>query len=73
MPEDRFLVIKREDIEKYLPLKDKLELGGILRQIRDGREKDGKSNYNFYAVINTNEPYFAEVKSIMQKYGHWED
>jgi hypothetical protein len=73
MPQNRFIVIKEEDADKYLPNHDQIDLGHILRQIRNGREKDGKTNNNFYAVINTDEPYFEEIKNIMKKNGHWEE
>jgi len=73
MPIDKFIVIKREDADRYLPNHDKIDLSHILRQIRNGRDKDGKPSDNFYAVINTDEPYFEEIKSILKKHGHWED
>ena len=72
IPNDKFIVIKREDIGRYLPHHDRIDLEHILRQIKSGRKKDGKRNDYFYAVINTDEPYIEEIKGIMKRYGHWE-
>lgn len=40
--EDRYLVMKRSDIEKYLPDDKKKLLDFIAGNIRDGRALDGK-------------------------------
>lgn len=73
MLQNKFIVIKREDADRYLPQHDRIDLAHILRQVQEGRRKEGKPSTNFYAVINTDEPYFEEIKTIMKKHGHWED
>lgn len=71
----KYFVIKIEDADKYLKdydpefdLRDEFEY--ILHTIALGRAKDGKK-YNEYVVINTDEPYFEEIKAIMKRNGHW--
>lgn len=34
----------------------------MLNQIKESRQKDNKNINNCYAVINTDEPYFGEIK-----------
>jgi hypothetical protein len=68
---NKFIVFKGEDADKYLPNHDLVDLGHILRQINDGRKKEGKSTNNKYLVINTDEPYADEVIAILKRNGHW--
>ena len=39
-----------------------MELSHMLNQIKESRQKDNKNINNCYAVINTDEPYFGEIK-----------
>jgi len=48
--EDRYLVIKRGDIEKYLPDDKKKLLDFIAGNIRDGRALDGKESLQCVVV-----------------------
>lgn len=66
----KFIVIKADDADKYLPLHDRIDLRHILNQINEGRIKEGKKENN-YVVINTDEPYADEVINIMKRNGHW--
>lgn len=66
----KFIVIKNEDIEKYLTTLAKEDLDDILFEIYHGRKRDGKKN-NTYLVINTDEPYADEIIEILKRNGHW--
>lgn len=67
---NKFIVIKNDDVEKYLNFKGRVTLNCAIEVIEDGRSVDGKKN-NTYLVINTDEPYADEVIEIMKKNGHW--
>ena len=62
MQENKFVVIKTKDINTYLSNHNKMELSHMLNQIKESRQKDNKNINNCYAVINTDEPYFGEIK-----------
>lgn len=68
---DKFIVFKREDIEKYTGNLSKAALKKSSELIMAGREKDGKNPDNKYLVINVDEPYADEVIEIMKRNGHW--
>lgn len=68
----KYIVIKIEDLNKYVNSVFKLAmLENDLKDIRDGREKDGKEPAPEYIVINTDERYAQEVIEILKKNGHW--
>lgn len=67
---NKFIVIKNDDVEKYLTYQDKIILKYMLRAIEKGRTEDSKK-FNYYVVINTDELYADEVIEIMKKNGHW--
>lgn len=60
----KFIVIKREDAEKYLNAKGQEALHGVLEVIADGRSMDDKKN-NSYFVVNKDEPYTALVEKLI--------
>ncbi|MZK53472.1 hypothetical protein [Clostridium beijerinckii] len=64
MIKQKFIVIKREDADKYLPNHDKIDLRHILRQINEGRAKEGKKD-NEYLVVNKDEPYAGLVENLI--------
>lgn len=64
--EDKFIVIKKEDVDKYLNYKGKLALNHCLEVIADSRNADGKKNNN-YLVVNQDEKYAALVKKLILK------
>lgn len=68
--ENKYVVIKRDDIEKYLSNEGKKALYHCLDSLIDSRRHDGKQENN-YLVINTNEPYAGEIAQIMQRHGHF--
>ena len=67
----KFTVIKDEDIGKYMSGMQEYILHQSLRDICEGRRKDGKNSFNEYIVINTDEPYINEIIEILKKNGHW--
>lgn len=57
MKTNTHIVIKREDILKYLTDNQIRYLDAVLNTIADGRKKDGKKTDNSYYICNTDEPY----------------
>lgn len=53
---DMYLVLKNQDIEKYLSEEEKKQLNKIIGKIEDGRLDDKKHPSNTYYVCNTDEP-----------------
>lgn len=74
--EQKYTVLKIEDINKYLDVftanELAIELDRASSLIEHGREKEGKKPYNSYIVINTDEPYINEIIEIMKRHGHFE-
>lgn len=68
---NKFTVIKNEDIEKYVPGTEKEMIQSACDHISIGRMNDGRKVANTYLVINTDEPYAAEVVEILKRNGHW--
>lgn len=64
---DKFIVIKREDAEKYLNEKGKQALSGVLETIADGRSMDNKKSCNEYLVVNQDEECAELVKKLVLK------
>ncbi len=67
MKTNNHIVIKREDILKYLTDNQIKYLDAVLNNIADGRKKDGKKTDNSYYICNTDEPYADEVLEIILK------
>jgi len=67
----KFVVLKIEDIEKYLPKVAQLQLKKVQVKIGCSRILDFKSTNNEYLVINTDEPYAPEIIEILKRNGHW--
>ncbi|WP_373845411.1 hypothetical protein [Clostridium sp.] len=65
--EDKFIVIKKEDAEKYLNENGKQALRNILEVIADGRSIDNKKSNNQYLVVNQDEEYADLVKKLILK------
>ena len=61
------IVIKREDIFKYLTDNQIKNLDDVLNTIADGRKKDGKKPVNSYYICNKDEPYADEVLEVILK------
>jgi len=69
----KFIVLKNEDLDKYLNLEEEIALYNVVQSVDAGRMVDGKVYDNRYLVINQDEPYAAEVIGIMKKHGHWDE
>jgi DNA/RNA endonuclease YhcR with UshA esterase domain len=54
------LVIKQEDVNKYLTERKAKKFNKLIEEINRGRVKDGKG-YNNYYVCNEDEPYANDV------------
>lgn len=67
MKTNTHIVIKREDIFRYLTDNQIKYLDAILNAIADGRKKDGKKADNTYYICNTDEPYADEVLEVILK------
>lgn len=63
--EDRFLVLKRADIDAGLNELEKRSLRALVARVQGWRMAKGKPQ-NRYVVINQDEPYFADVLKLME-------
>jgi len=54
---DKYIVLKKEDIKKYLNAKQEIELSKINTEIRFGRIKDKKTEWNNYLVLNMDDEF----------------
>ena len=63
--ENTHVVIKREDILKYLKEPEQIVLEKMCNKIIRGREKDHKNPNNEYYVVNKDEPYAEVVYGII--------
>lgn len=63
--ENTHVVIKREDILKYLEESEQIALEEMLNKIIRGRTKDNKKPINNYYVVNKDEPYAEVVHGII--------
>ena len=61
------LVIKYEDIEKYLTDDMKTSLQSMLSTIETRRTYAGKTPINEYYICNKDEPYAMQVEDIILK------
>lgn len=59
------LVVKIEDILKYLEEPEQITLEEMLNKISRGRAKDNKNPCNNYYVVNKDEPYAEVVHGII--------
>jgi hypothetical protein len=62
------LVLKHEDIDKFLNDEEKQQLTHIVRMIGLGRIGVGKQPYNSYLVVNEDEKYAKRIRKIIMKY-----
>lgn len=60
---EKFIVIKKEDVDKYLNDENKVALHDCIKTIINSRKLDGKS-LNDYLVVNKNESY-ADLVSML--------
>ena len=67
--ENKYLVLKHSDVDKYLSRNEKIEFDIMLLGITTGRMNDSK-NINHYVVVNEDEPYAKQVWQLIQR--QWE-
>ena len=68
--EDKYLVLKWADLEKYLKQDPFIKfdiIGYICDAVRLGRHKDGKKD-NTYVVVNEDETYAEQVWQLIRKH-----
>ncbi len=68
--ENKYIVVKREDAEKYLNEIEQVALDAILTKINANRHYEGKKK-NEYLVVNSNEDYAYKIALIMKEHGHY--
>lgn len=68
---DKFLVIKRADIQKYLHPALIENLYRIIDYLSAVKKLRGKKIVHKYLVINVDEPYAPEIVEILKRNGHW--
>jgi hypothetical protein len=64
----KYVVIKVDDIEKYCSEESKEALTALNLEIWTGKIENHKALDNKYLVINQDETYFPEIKSIIEKH-----
>ena len=64
--EEKYLVVKWDDIYKYTGSGSLLHLRHLLTLIAEGRESEGKSP-NSYIVCNRDEPYANDILQLILK------
>lgn len=62
---DTHIVIKKEDVLKYLEEPEQIVLEDMLNKIIRGRAKDKKKAVNHYYICNVDEPYAEMVHGII--------
>jgi co-chaperonin GroES (HSP10) len=63
--ENTHIILKREDVEKYLTDEQKEQLQKMVIAIADGRMDDEKK-LNSYIICNTDEKYFNDMYAILK-------
>lgn len=64
---EKFIVIKKNDAERYLTAEEFKMLRILQKKILTGRMSDGKMQNNTYYVVNTDEPYAMQVRDLILK------
>lgn len=59
------IVLKREDVFKYLEESEQVTLDVMMEKIMRGREEDGKKRPNSYYVVNKDEPSAEVVHGVI--------
>lgn len=64
----KFLVLKIEDIAKFLNAYEVSILVDLTRRVWQGRVNVGKSPSHEYIVVSDDEPYYSEVLEMVRKH-----
>ena len=67
--DDKYLVLKIKDIDRFLSPIEKADLAGIIRKINDERNALGKDIGDKYFVINQNYPISKEIGDLLKENG----
>ena len=62
---EKFIVLKKNDAERYLTDEEFKVLRNLQKKILTGRMSDGKMQNNTYYVVNTDEPYAMQVRDLI--------
>ena len=62
---EKFIVLKKNDAERYLTDEEFKVLRNLQKKILTGRMSDGKMQNNTYYVVNTDEPYAIKVRDLI--------
>ncbi len=62
---DKYLVVKRADIEKHLTSSEQLQLATLTVKVIEERRRAGKAE-NSYVVVNEDQPYAALVWGLIE-------
>lgn len=62
---DTHIVIKKEDVLKYLEEPEQIALEEMLYRISRSRTEDNKNPFNKYYVVNKDEPYAEVVHGVI--------
>lgn len=62
---EKFIVLKKNDAERYLTAEEFKMLRILQKKILTGRMSDGKMQNNTYYVVNTDEPYAMQVRDLI--------
>lgn len=71
--DEKYLVLKLNDVSKYLNEPEKDMLSVVLHKIRIGRLKDGKSGFDRYVVLNLDDKFsvsylLASIEELDNKF-----
>ena len=61
---DKYIVIKSDDVVRYLTWQEDCQLRTLINKIRDSRHNDGKSK-NTYIVCNQDEVYSERLWELI--------
>ena len=64
---EKFIVLKKNDAERYLTDEEFKVLRNLQKKILTGRMSDGKMQNNTYYVVYTDEPYAMQVRDLILK------
>ena len=64
--EQKYLVLKRADIDAALSDREKKELRRLVSRVAVYRMEQGKPD-NSYVVVNLDEPYASQVLALMER------
>ena len=70
---EKFIVLKKNDAERYLTAEEFKMLRILQKKILTGRMSDGKMQNNTYYVVNTDEPYAKQVRDLILKGAEWKN